>query len=82
MTSLDAESRKLRYGTCLDCGRRYSTVEVTVPDPHSLFTLSGIRKTHNRMQMRKRRGYHGTRGGAPIKPEPVLDVEVKVRTRA
>lgn len=81
MTSVDVEGRKLRYGTCLDCGRRYTTVEVTVPDPHSLFTLSGLRKEQNRQRERRRRGYHGPGlGGPPLKPEPVLDISVRVRS--
>lgn len=73
----DAEGRRLRYKVCLDCGGRFTTIEVTVP--HSLYVLSAYRKYRNRMTMRARRGYHGTRGGPPLKPEPVIDVTVKVR---
>lgn len=78
MTGVDSEGRKMRYGICLDCTRRYTTVEVTVPDPHSLFTLSALRKEQNRLSERQRRGYHGGIGGPPLKPEPVLRVTVSL----
>jgi transcriptional regulator NrdR family protein len=80
-TTYDSEGRKLRYGVCLTCGRRYSTVEVTIPDPHSVFTLSGLRKEQNRLAQRQRRGFHATGSGPRLKPEPILDVRVQVRSR-
>lgn len=73
----DSEGRRLRYKACEDCGTRYTTIEVTVP--YSLHVLDGHLKQRNRMAERVRRGYHGTKGGPPLKPEPVIDVVVKVR---
>ena len=78
----DSEGRRLRAKVCGDCGARYTTIEVTVPRPGSLYVLSAYRKWRNRMAMRQRRGYHGGLGGPPLRPEPVVDVKVRVRRGA
>ncbi len=75
----DSDGRRLRAKECMDCGTRYTTIEVTVPPPGSLYVLSAYRKWRNRMDMRRRRGYHGGLGGQPLRPEPVVDVRVRVR---
>ncbi len=75
----DAEGRRLRSKVCIECGARYSTIEVTIPAPGSLYVLDAYRKYRNRMTMRARRGYHGGIGGAPLRPEPVVNVKIKVR---
>ena len=77
----DSEGRRLRAKVC-ECGTRYTTIEVTVPPPGSLYVLSAYRKWRNRMGMRRRRGYQGGLGGAPLRPEPVVDVVIKVRKGA
>jgi hypothetical protein len=75
----DAEGRYLRYRQCKDCDSYYSSVEAVIPPPGSLYVLDGFRKYRNRMEMRRRRGYHGPGlGGPPIKPEPRLLVSVRV----
>ena len=80
-TGFDAAGRKLRVKVCEDCGIRYTTLEVTLPRHLSLYVLSPFRKWRNRMELRRRRGYHGTAGGPPLKPEPVIDVTIRVRDR-
>lgn len=79
----DADGRPLRYRQCLDCEVYFSTVEAVIPPPASLYVLDAHRKWRNRMDMRRRRGYHGPGlGGPPLKPEPRLEVIVKLREPA
>lgn len=78
-TGLDAEGRKLRLKVCQDCSTRYTTLEVTMPPPLSLYVLSPFRKWRNRMEWRRKRGYHGGIGGQPLKPEPEVKVTLHVR---
>jgi hypothetical protein len=75
----DFDGRYLRYRQCDDCGTFFSTVEAAIPPPGSLYVLDSYRKWRNRMDMRRRRGYHGPGlGGPPLKPEPKLKVKVRV----
>lgn len=69
----------LRWRACRDCQHRFGTIEVDLPDGVTPFLLSQMRKYTNRMRVRSRRGYHGGLGGAPLKPEPVVYVTVRVR---
>jgi transcriptional regulator NrdR family protein len=78
-TGYDADGRRLRLKVCADCGTRYTTLEVTMPPEASLYVLAPLRKYRNRMAQRRKRGYQGGLGGAPLKPEPIIEVKVKVK---
>jgi hypothetical protein len=50
-----------------------------MPPEASLYVLAPLRKYRNRMAQRRKRGYQGGLGGAPLKPEPIIEVKVKVK---
>jgi hypothetical protein len=54
----DSDGHPVRTRECRDCGERYTTVEVVVPDT-KFENLDVERKMYQKLHMREKRGYWG-----------------------
>ena len=77
-TGTTEQDQVLRLRQCDDCGHRFTTVEVIVPDA-TLWQLDVGSRFANQMRTRERRGYQGTRSGTYPRSRAMVDVSVRVR---